>query len=940
MRTLLLTLTTCLFIVSTATAKYSGGRGVPDDPYQIATAADLIALGETPADYGKHFILTTDIDLDPNLPGRRVFDKAVIAPGELDTWGHFQGTAFTGVFDGNGHTIAHLTIEGKGSLGLFGKSGWPSEVKNLGVVDVRIVGSGMYVGALAGFGATVTSCYGDGDVSGVNSVGGLVGGAGALTSCYSTAVVRGTSCVGGLVGFGGDMKLCYSTGLVSGGSTVGGLVGYDCGTVTQSYSTAVVRGTSSVGGLVGSNCEGTVAQCYSTGAVSGTGDDVGGLVGSNVDALVTDCYSTGTVTGNDGVGGLVGSNGGELSVSSLTHCYSTGMVTGAGGNVGGLVGYNNEQAVVTASFWDIRTSGQVTSAAGTGKSTAEMQTASAFSDWGFCEGAGVWTIDDGHDYPMLSWEHKPGQPIQSSLCDFLKGDGTQDDPYVIYTLADVNAIEWFPCEQNKHFRLAFLSGTGTHEDPYLISTAEQLCLLGMLRHELNKHFLLTADIDLDPSLPGRIVFDKAVLAPDTDPCDLGRYGEPIFNGVTFGGVFDGNGHVVSHLTIKGASYLGLFGRLGDGAQVKNLGVVDVSVVGSGWYVGGLTGSTAWSATVTQCYSTGAVSGDRWVGGLVGRNGGTVTRCHSAAAVSGQGVVGALVGHNDRTVSECYSTGGGELVGGGGATRSYSADGGLAGYIYSQNGVRIDLTTTEMMDPYMFGLNGFANDPNWVLDAGRDYPRLAWEGRPGDIIPEPIIDWLEGQGTPDSSYQIDTADQLILLSRASILWDKHFVLSADIDLDPNLPGRQLFTQAPIQVFAGVFDGKGYTISHLTIIGKGGSDLGLFGHLGYSAEVRNVGVVDVNIAGSGSYIGGLAAYCRCCVANCYSTGVVSGTGYAVGGLVGENYWLGTVTHSYSSVSVIHIGFLSTIKILSPDRNIRASQNPAAFRFSSAAAVCFAA
>ena len=59
------------------------------DPYQIATAADLIALGETPADYDKHFILTADIDLDPNLPGRKVFDKAVIA-----RW------LFNGVFDG------------------------------------------------------------------------------------------------------------------------------------------------------------------------------------------------------------------------------------------------------------------------------------------------------------------------------------------------------------------------------------------------------------------------------------------------------------------------------------------------------------------------------------------------------------------------------------------------------------------------------------------------------------------------------------------------------------------------------------------------------------------------------------------------------------------------------------------------------------------------
>ena len=71
-----MSLAVCLLFLATVTvsqAQYSGGSGMMDDPYQIATAADLIALGETPDDYDKHFILTADIDLDPNLPGRKVF---------------------------------------------------------------------------------------------------------------------------------------------------------------------------------------------------------------------------------------------------------------------------------------------------------------------------------------------------------------------------------------------------------------------------------------------------------------------------------------------------------------------------------------------------------------------------------------------------------------------------------------------------------------------------------------------------------------------------------------------------------------------------------------------------------------------------------------------------------------------------------------------------
>jgi len=138
-----------IFLLSRpAQAKYSGGSGTAEDPYQIATATDLIALGETPGDYDKHFILTDDIDLDPNLPGCKVFDKAIIAPDTNDSTGWFEGTSFTGVFDGNGHMVSRLTIKGAGYLGLFGSLESAAEVRNLGIVDVNISGSGDDIGGL------------------------------------------------------------------------------------------------------------------------------------------------------------------------------------------------------------------------------------------------------------------------------------------------------------------------------------------------------------------------------------------------------------------------------------------------------------------------------------------------------------------------------------------------------------------------------------------------------------------------------------------------------------------------------------------------------------------------------------------------------------------------------------------------------------------------
>jgi hypothetical protein len=440
-------------------------------------------------------------------------------------------------------------------------------------------------------------------------------------------------------------------------------------------------------------------------------------------------------------------------------------------------------------------------------------------------------------------------------------------------------------------------GSGTAEDPYQIATSADLLLLGDSPEDYDKHFILTADIDLDPNLPGRKVFDKAVIAPTAS----------WEGGTPFTGVLDGNGHTISHLTIKGGYYLGLFGYLS--GEVRNMGLTDVNITGSGYCVGGLVGYND-GGSVTQCCSTGAVKGWYDVGGVVGSNdrGSSVTRCYSTGAVSGSGSVGGVVGDNGNidmaggSVSDCYSTGAvscngsvGGVVGSnwhGTVAECYSTDavsgGGLVGLVGS--GVR--LTKDEMMDPYMLGLNGFANDPNWVLNAGRDYPRLAWEGTPGTIIPEPAIDWLEGGGTAEDPYRIDTAEQLIFLGRASLVCDRHFVLCTDINLAPNLPGRQLFSHAVIPGFRGTFDGSGHTISHLTITGE--SYVGLFGQM--SGKVKDLGVVDVNIAGSGA--GGLVGSNEGAVTRCYSTGKV--TGGSVGGLVGVNY-VGTITSSYSTCTV---------------------------------------
>jgi hypothetical protein len=363
-----------------AQARYSGGSGTALDPYQIATAVDLILLGDSPQDYDKHFVLTADLDLDPHLPGRKVWNKALIAPNSDSGHWSFQGTPFTGVFDGDGHRISHLTSMGESSLGVFGRLGYQAEIKNVGVVDVNIVSSGGYVAGLVGDNSgSVIHCYSTGAVSGGDVIGGLVGrNEGTVTNCYSAAAVGGRYHVGGLAGYDyyGAVVQCFSTGAVRGTDYVGGLLAYDYyGAVTQCFSTGAVYGHDHVGGLLGSNHFGTVANCYSTGAVHGS-YYVGGLMGDN-SGHVINCYIVGAVSGDDDVGGLVGVN-----LGTLTQC-----------------------------FWDTQTSGQAPKRNGTGKTTHQMQTASTFlnAGWDFAGETkngteDIWWILEGKGYPRLWWE--------------------------------------------------------------------------------------------------------------------------------------------------------------------------------------------------------------------------------------------------------------------------------------------------------------------------------------------------------------------------------------------------------------------------------------------------------------------------------------------------------------------------------------------------------
>jgi hypothetical protein len=416
-----------LMACSSSAHAYSGGTGEPNDPYQIADANALLALAATTADYGKCFVLTTGIDMEG-----RIFTTAIVAHDVDPGNSTFEGTAFTGTFDGNGHKVSHFSINGGTNdyLGLFGQVGSGGVVSNLGVEDFTysFTTGSSYIGGLAGGNAgSISGCHSIGAMSGGASAfryaGGLVGSnTGTVGGCYSAGTVSGGAAdsflVGGLAGSNnGTVSNCHSTCDVSGGGAIGGLIGSNGagGSIRQCYSTGTAtllfHGNSPyVGGLVASN-SGSIRECYSTGAASGSVAYIGGLVGANRSGgIISNCYSTSAVNGSSawGMGGLAGDN----RSSSISYCYSAGAVTGTGTNIGGLVG-SGPGGSVTFSFWDMTTSGRPTSTGGTGLLTADMKILATFTSagWGFFGltgfGApGTWRMcTDGVDYPRLTWEH-------------------------------------------------------------------------------------------------------------------------------------------------------------------------------------------------------------------------------------------------------------------------------------------------------------------------------------------------------------------------------------------------------------------------------------------------------------------------------------------------------------------------------------------------------
>lgn len=388
--------------------QYGGGCGTEQEPYLIYTAEHMQAIGATPWDWDKHFKLMNDIDLSG------------YTDDSFNTIGYYipfsVQVPFTGVFDGNDHTISNFTYYSadKSDMGLFGLVRDENAlIKNLTLTDPNLyVESGSDLGLLVGWldEGTVSDCHIiNGNISGVGSIGGLVG------------------LLGDLSGSPASVLNCSSTARVSRGVFIGGLVGKGdySAEISNSYSISNVSGEQSIGGLVGFG-RAPMMNCYAKGSVLGTSTDIGGLVGLSQNTTIDNCYSTAYVEGS--------------------------------GNIGGFVGWNLN-STFSDCFWDTETSNQ-SSGVGSGtsdgiteKTTDEMIQQTTYTNWDF---ETVWRICDEMNYPRLQW-----QPIP--LGDFVCPEGVEIYDLLILTdewLAEaidlpadispengdgkVNLSDWFP----------------------------------------------------------------------------------------------------------------------------------------------------------------------------------------------------------------------------------------------------------------------------------------------------------------------------------------------------------------------------------------------------------------------------------------------------------------------------------------------------------------
>ena len=319
------------------------GNGTIEDPFLVRSLSDLLLMqaavntaggtlktsgGTSVTARSAAYRLTSDIDLAP-----------VCGASSGKSWrpvGETRETSFIGVFDGDGHSISNLYIQGENDYqGLFG-IGYENRNRMGKITGLSVSGQvhgASYVGMIVGHGGEVSSCSSDGEVVSDNdSAGGIAGIVYTIDHCTNRASVRKTRgmvhSVGGIAGtVSGKCHDCRNEGAVTSveGYEIGGIVGYNQGqSVFNCSNTGIITGGQQCGGIAGIST-GILENCLNEGDVSSGYGYCGGIAGVlDFGASLRNCVNIAQVTeesygtGNGGICGYARGN------SSIEYAYHPG----------------------------------------------------------------------------------------------------------------------------------------------------------------------------------------------------------------------------------------------------------------------------------------------------------------------------------------------------------------------------------------------------------------------------------------------------------------------------------------------------------------------------------------------------------------------------------------------------------------------------------------
>ena len=629
------------------------------------TAQNLKANAVLTADITVNEDLLTSInaDEDGNVTNGSSF-KAWRPMGMADEKGYLTGW-YTGIFDGNGHSISGLYVNRdesddvddrfKVGIGLFGY--YSGLTRNLSVLDSYMRGE--------------------------SSVGGIIGyigynKTGTVQNCYSAATVWGIDSIGGICGSsGGISKIenCYNMGNICGETEVGGICGDNHAIIKNCYNVGSVKGEMNVGGITGANTKGNnveeeITDCYNRGNV--TGDrSVGGISGYDRYGLIENCYSQSIVSGNTNVGGICGY--GREDTFHNTY-YDTNLY------VGDAIGYK-EGALTTE-----KTEGKPTQAFESGEIAYLLQADREEPVWGQ-----TLSGNDVQAYPVLGGA-KVYQVTEYKGC--IESTGIAGNAY-----NNANAPVFGPhvyengfCTICSAYEPAVLT-TGKYDidangeitnsdEAYEIGNAGQLYWFAGLvngtltdgtAQNLKANAVLTADITVNEDLLASINTDDDGKVTNGTSfriwLPMGKINANNGQQMLYAGIFDGKGHSISGVyanlydapvedpknIYNNKDYAGLFGLL-EGVT-RNLSVIDSYMRGEDC-IGGICGYND-GGTIQNCYSAATVCGDSYIGGICGRCEGDsiIENCYNTGYVYGATrSIGGICGDNSATLQGCSNVG--------------------------------------------------------------------------------------------------------------------------------------------------------------------------------------------------------------------------------------------------------------------------------------------